>query len=860
MNLLSALFLPLVRGAAVAALFTGIADSWAVALGGAADLRALATGAMLIAIGWGACHRGTAKPPARASFLWLAAGGLALPLLSPAAPWAGLAGCVLILPLRVLGARLSALLATSARPSLTLTVHAAAAFLGVAFAERFGLGLGGFALVAALAGMTTAGTAQPPEHPDEQEMPTWERITRRTSGLLLGAGLAAIAAALWPMLRAFDASDAASDAQAMLALGCVLLIAWLTIGVPAAESRWSASIAALFVAATGLLLPFAMRNWAAYSQPLAFDGLLRMPALRSFLGFNAPRLPEAHFAYVPLLVIVGAGLMALMAGAGVRAWLGRRPDGPFGMAPLFLGAGFMQVVLSLPAFDAPHASTGLVFFATLALIGAALSILVAAKDRLAVRIPISLAIGIAALMIARPALVPDLAFPVQDVKNWRVASTAEGVALATTARDVVWRVVEPEVGQGFSGQFLAAGRNLVTPELDEPGTWVRELDLALALRPGARRALFVGPPHPASLRAAARTGVREAELATPSAAADLLALRNPQGYGLALSHCESLARSHGEFDLIVLRSLALWDESWNLLRVGTAAQAARRLAPGGICVLALAPEQLPPGALPGLIGAWGEIFYEGALYAVPDGLRGVRLLLVGAKGEGMVWPDALEAMRLPHESLRAVAHEGRRSHLASPLPRLHAELASTVWRLVDELQSTRRAAEVLAELAPVMATESGAPPPPSLLRFYALHYAAQEYSTHDTLLVPGPDAIEVDEQALTELLRLARSYPDAQWMHALWSDVAGTLAAKREVELVETFLRPLREEIGWKDSGITLALARASAEMLDDEDARALLADILEREPEHAGALALLKTLDEASGLAPDAHAGHGHD
>ena len=43
MNLLSATFLPLVRGAAVAALIAGLADAWTDALGGGADLRASAS-------------------------------------------------------------------------------------------------------------------------------------------------------------------------------------------------------------------------------------------------------------------------------------------------------------------------------------------------------------------------------------------------------------------------------------------------------------------------------------------------------------------------------------------------------------------------------------------------------------------------------------------------------------------------------------------------------------------------------------------------------------------------------------------------------------------------------------------------
>jgi len=97
-------------------------------------------------------------------------------------------------------------------------------------------------------------------------------------------------------------------------------------------------------------------------------------------------------------------------------------------------------------------------------------------------------------------------------------------------------------------------------------------------------------------------------------------------------------------------------------------------------------------------------------------------------------------------------------------------------------------------------------------------------------------------------------------MRAIWSDAAGTLAAKREVELAEEFLGPLRTELGWRDTGITLALARAAAEMLDEDEARTLLEEVLASEPSQPAALELLRALDSGAGLAPDAHQGHGHD
>ena len=78
--------------------------------------------------------------------------------------------------------------------------------------------------------------------------------------------------------------------------------------------------------------------------------------------------------------------------------------------------------------------------------------------------------------------------------------------------------------------------------------------------------------------------------------------------------------------------------------------------------------------------------------------------------------------------------------------------------------------------------------------------------------------------------------------------------------MVETFMRPLREELGWRGPGITLSLARAALEMLDEEGAQALIAEALAAEPENAEALRLKRVLEGTESLAPDAHQGHEHD
>jgi len=859
MNLLIASVLPLLRGAAVAALIAGLADSWAISLGGGSAMQALSLGALLLATGWGACHRGTARPPTRASFLWLVIGGCALPMLSAWAPWSGLFGAIFVLPLRVLGARLTAFIAAADRPATVFGAQLFGAALGLAWVAGSGLGFGGFVLAAALAGMTTTTAPAVNAEPEGQDLPLWSRVTQRFSGIMLGAGLYGSFALLAPLVRVHDASDAIADARAVLTLALIAWIAWITLGVFLGEHRSGPVLCAVTASVAAFCLPIAVSNWLAFSEPIAFDGLLRLPALRSLLHTDVPRLPEEHFAYVPLMIFVGAGLPALLLAVTTRGWLGKRPSGPLRLAPLLIGGGIAMVMHSLPIFETGSSAVGVGLFAECALLLAAIGMLTTAETGLAVRAVTAGVALIAAIWLLRPPAPPQPAFSILEAREWFVTAAPDGSPLQAAARGALWRVVGSEEVDGARSERLARGRNLLTPDLDADGPWTRELDFALSIHPGARRLLFAGAPHPASLRAAARAGVEFAALAGDAASLALLEARDPEGYGLTLTHVGSIARAPGEYDLILLRSGALWDEDLPLLRASVAAQAARRLSAHGFCLLALGPEQLAPGILPGLIAAWREIFPHVTLYAVPDGLRSMRLLVVAANHAEGEWPEVLRAMQLSPAQVGELVLRSGRAMLAPPLPRVRAALAGTVFRLVDELASVRRASAVLEELAPLSA-EGQDPPPPTLLRAYALHYAAQEYSAHDTYLTPGADAIEISREALDELLRLACAHPDSAWMRAIWSDAAGTLAAKREVELAEEFLGPLRTELGWRDTGITLALARAAAEMLDEDEARTLLEEVLASEPSQPAALELLRALDSGAGLAPDAHQGHGHD
>ena len=151
---------PLLRGALLACLLAGLSDALALALGGGADFRALAQGAVLLALAMGIVHEGAGATPFQASYLWLALGA-ALPMFSGLAPAAAIGGLLFLLPLRALGARLSGMLALEEDAARALALHLAGAMLGLAWAAEHGLGLLGYLLAFAGCGLLTSRLPAP---------------------------------------------------------------------------------------------------------------------------------------------------------------------------------------------------------------------------------------------------------------------------------------------------------------------------------------------------------------------------------------------------------------------------------------------------------------------------------------------------------------------------------------------------------------------------------------------------------------------------------------------------------------------------------------------------------------------------
>ncbi len=847
-----AILVPLLRGAALTLLLAGVGDALTIALGGGADLRAFAFGAVLLALATGAVHEGAGNPPIHASYLWLGLAA-ALPMFSGLAPLSAIGGLLFLLPLRALGARLSGLFAVSEQPARLAGLHAAGAALALAWAAANGLGLSGYLLAFVAAGLLIVRAPTPAVGGEGDGFERAPRLELRVARFGLGAGLAWLFLLLVPAARAFDSSHAGNDALALLACAACAALGWLTFGALVADSRRVDVWAALATAAAGLVAPFVARTLEDLSQPMAFDGRLRAGLLQTLFHPDAPRLPEEHPAYVPWVMLITVALPVVLAAVALRGTLGRKPTGPDDLAPVLAGAGVALVTFSLPFASVAGTAPWIGTAALAALLGAALCELAARPGPRRLRAGAGLAIVAAAAAWARPFPPPRLEFPIADARAWTIARAADGSALAITARAAAVRIVEHPGAD--REQYLAHGRNLLTPELDAEGIWTRDVDLALRCAPGARRVLLAGAAHPASLRALARAGVSAAVVAGDPAAVELLRRRDPAGYGLALGSAPSLARARGEFDLVLMRSLAQWDEEVSLLRAWAATQALHHAGEAGACVLALDPEQCVPRVFPSLLAAWRRVFASVHVVIEPDGLRSVRLLLVGF-GTARELPEELAPLALPPAWVARAADAGSLSRLLAPLPRVHADLAETAWRLVDELRAERRAAAVLEELAGF----AGGDATPTLLRAAALQLAAQEYSTHDTYLQQGAEAIEVSRPALEELALWARAWPQSAWVRATWADAGATLAAKREVGLVEEFVRPLRDELGWREAGITLPLARAALELLDPEAARTLLEEVLAADPVNAEAADLLRVLEGEKALAPDAHEGHEHD
>ena len=860
-------------GLFLGAFLVAATDSLAVAFGQGAEAARLASGFLLLALGRGALHRGGGRLPLRAAPLWFGVVGLA-PLLAAFAPITAIvAAALLYLPLRALGARLGGRLAarsleSPAAAAREVGVLLFAAALGAAVVLHAGLGQLGF-LVAWLGLLLTTSQRALPDPPREAlRMPKAPTTVRLAVGLLAAAAVL-LALFLAPAATSFDLGTARDDAVRFALVAGLFLVGWATLGAPLAELRRGPLVTVLLAAAFGAVAPRVAAQLQHLSDPETFHALVSGERFRSLLGVADPRVPPQHWGFVPLVTLPIAALPAVLAGALLRATM-RPADGPGHLGPALLGAGAAAAVAGAAGGPLPWGGT----VAAALAFAAAFLLLPATLPPGGARAGLGGAVLLAAAAFLRPVPQPEPHLPMEGVLEWRVAEV-DGEPLQEDGASGVARIVVRGTGAPDDPRYLALGRTFLTPPLDETGPWAQEAVLFSSLAP-AGGAMVVGGLHGASLRELLTSGRDPLALAADPALGRVLLRAFPElGRDAETWLGATPTRLGGKWPLVLMRTEAPWAVDARLFRTETAAEVRSRLQPGGLAVLSVDAGRLVPGLFPDLVASWRRVFPRLDLFLVPDGLTSVRLALVGSDGTlppepqpgseaalaavGLpLGPGDLELLRLPPAAVEALAAAGRPGDLLGPMPRFRARLGDTAWRIADAFRTQERRAAALGELAALVPDDAGGGA--ALMRAVAAQAAAQRYSSHDDLLVFSPDAVEVSAEALATMLELARAHPDSALLRAWWGRAATLLRLKREVELVETYLAALHDELGWREPRVTLALANAALEMLDPEAAAGFVAEVLAEHPADPTAVELRRRIEDQAGpIFPDPHAGHDH-
>lgn len=865
-------------GLFLGAFLVAATDSLAVAFGQGAEAVRLASGFLLLALGRGALHRGGGRLPLRAAPLWFGVVGLA-PLLAAFAPMTAIvAAALLYLPLRALGARLGGRLAARALESPAAAAREVgvllfAAALGAAVVLHAGLGQLGFLVVWLGLLLTTSqrALADPPR--EALRMPKAPTTVRLAVGLLAAAAVL-LALFLAPAATSFDLGTARDDAVRFALVAGLFLVGWATLGAPLAELRRGPLALVLLAAAFGAAAPRVAAQLQHLSDPETFHALVSGARFRSLLGVADPRVPPQHWGFVPLVTLPFAALPAVLAGALLRATM-RPADGPGHLGPALLGAGAAAAVAGAVGGPLPWGGT----VAAALAFAAAFLLLPATLPPGGARAGLGGAVLLAAAAFLRPVPQPEPHLPMEGVLEWRVAEV-DGEPLQENGASGVARIVVRGVGAPDDPRYLALGRTFLTPPLDQGGPWTQEAVLFSSLAP-AGGAMVVGGLHADGLERLTDTGRDPLALAADPALGHVLVRHLAASTTRPLPDRAELflgatpTRLGGKWPLVLMRTEAPWAVDARLFRTETAVEVRSRLQPGGLAVLSLDAGRLVPGLFPDLVASWRRVFPRLDVFLVPDGLTSVRLALVGSDGAlppepqpgseaalasvGLpLGPGDLELLRLPPAAVDALAAAGRTGDLLGPMPRFRARLGDTAWRIADGFRTQERRAAALGELAALVPDDAGGGA--TLLRAVAAQAAAQRYSSHDDLLVFSPDAVEVSAEALATMLELARAHPDSALLRAWWGRAATLLRLKREVELVETYLAALHDELGWREPRVTLALANAALEMLDPEAAAGLVAEVLAEHPADPTAVELRRRIeDEAGPIFPDPHAGHDH-
>lgn len=837
----------------------GVSECVALALGGATLDSFLASAFLLLALGLGARHEGAGFVPLRASFALLGLAGV-LPMLAGFAPLGAAFSVFLFLPLRATGARLSAAMRSNKASTSLLALGTFCAWL---LTTAWAPGLPGFLGLWLTAGILQRYVLPAPQKDQTTAAPV---VRNMLPGLFAGAGIVLLFLMLSPYFALLDSGSMQQDLRRGLSLGIAFFLFWLTFGTAFAETKIRLHVAAFCALSLAVMVGVFFRLVSFHAHPTGYQGWLANARLLEFTNSDTRYLSEESAAYAPILALAMFGipcvLVALLMRTSVKA--DDATPGPTYLSPLLGGAG----IACLAAAILPSSS----FFPSLGGLTAALLFasgafaLWAASSSKVVR-----AIGIGGALIAGgfffSTTAPiQLQHPLIDTYIWHPKQQqADFFSMP--------RVMERTSGQpeaDLDRVHLFDGRNQLSLSIEDTDAHLKEAYFAKSLAGNPTSICWVGIPNPQVAEILAE-GVEEMTFACDPPSLGRMALRNLPNpafdFQSTLAHCD------GPYDLVFMESTAMWEARHSLLRVELIRQASLRLKKDGVCAFTVSAEDLVPGILPQWIEEFQDIFAQTSVFVLPDGLNGMRLMIVGRKPEqsDAPWPLPSGAIALKLEELGLPLFDaddlaslevsfsnpigaGRPFLLKGPFRPADAALSPTAFQLIAEITLADRASAVLAELASFEIEGQV-----SLLGFYAEQFDAQVYSVHDTYLDKNPFATETSAEALDLLMQTTQRFPDAAPMHRTWAEVGVGLVEAREIEWLDTYFNRLWKDFHWDDAEIRLALAHSAMELLDFEVAIEHLNFILEKYPNFLPAKEL-KALAENSEHAPsDSHAGHDH-
>jgi hypothetical protein len=698
--------------------------------------------------------------------------------------------------------------------------------------------------------------------------------------LLASAGMVLLFLFFSPYLDVLDSGALQQDIRRTIALGIVFFSCWFTLGSGFAETKLRPFIAAGSSCALALLIP----TFTAWVQHLSsrdgFGRWFKDPGWSWVPEIKAPIIPEEHLIYSPIAAWVAFAVPCAILAILLRNLI--RSDhpgpGPNALSPILGGGGVALLACGMLASGPllPYLGT----LATLLLLAAGLQVWWQSSTQPIVRWSgIGLVLVLSAFFL-RPTGRPLLGHPVVDALVWSPATATEGqnwqagAVLQDQGYFSLPRYLKrttPQLGASRSSRILFDGRNNLGVPDAVVDTRRAEILLANTLASAPQKICWVGVPDVGMASTLLEDPEVELSLACdPPALARMALVDFPER---DFTFRRSLANSDGPFDMILMHSAAMWEPRHSLLRSESLRQASLRLGKDGVCIFLAGPEDFVPGLLPQWIAEFQSTFAQTSVFLLPDGMRHARFLIAGrrASKDSPAWPlpqeeAALELERLGLPLFDADDLASLEIRFQDPLSPGHpwafrgpfrpadAALAGTAFRLIAETSVAQRSAAVCDEL---LAFE--APGHASLLGFYAAQFDAQEYSVHDTYFDGNPFAIETSAQALDRLLLTAIEFPDGAPIHRTWAEVGVTLVESREVAWIDDYFTRLREDLGWEDPEVRLALAHAAIEMLDFEAASSHLDAILSQHPNFLPAKELKALAEQELQVPRDTHAGHNH-